>query len=75
MNSERHFSLLQLNQLVRDAINSRLYDMYWLETEISQINENRGHCYLEFIQNAGVTHGGLSSLILNIRQDRLLRRG
>ena len=43
MNSERHFSLLQLNQLVRDAINSRLYDMYWLETEISQINENRGH--------------------------------
>ena len=50
MNSERHFSLLQLNQLVRDAINSRLYDMYWLETEISQINENRGHCYLEFIQ-------------------------
>ena len=50
MNTERHFSLQQLNLLVRDAINSYLSGVYWLETEIAQINENRGHCYLEFIQ-------------------------
>ena len=50
MNTERHFSLQQLNLLVRDAINSCLHGVYWLETEIAQINENRGHCYLEFIQ-------------------------
>ena len=50
MNTERHFSLQQLNLLVRDAINSCLSGVYWLETEITQINENRGHCYLEFIQ-------------------------
>lgn len=50
MNTERHFSLQQINQLVRDAINSCLSGVYWLETEIAQINENRGHCYLEFIQ-------------------------
>lgn len=50
MNTERHFSLQQLNLLVRDAINSCLSGVYWLETEIAQINENRGHCYLEFIQ-------------------------
>ena len=50
MNTERHFSLQQLNLLVRDAINSCLSGVYWLETEIAQINENRGHCYLEFMQ-------------------------
>ena len=50
MNTEKHFSLQQLNLLVRDAINSCLSGVYWLETEIAQINENRGHCYLEFIQ-------------------------
>ena len=50
MNTERHFSLQQLNLLVRDAINSCLHGVYWLETEIAQINDNRGHCYLEFIQ-------------------------
>ena len=50
MNTERHFSLQQLNLLVRDAINSCLSGVYWLETEIAQINENRGHCYLEVIQ-------------------------
>ena len=50
MNTERHFSLQQLNLLVRDAINSCLSGVYWLETEIAQINDNRGHCYLEFIQ-------------------------
>ena len=50
MNTERHFSLQQLNLLVRDAINSYLSGVYWLETEIAHINENRGHCYLEFIQ-------------------------
>lgn len=50
MNTERHFSLQQLNLLVRDAINSCLSGVYWLETEIAQINENRGHCYLEIIQ-------------------------
>ena len=45
-----HFSLLELNRLVRTTIEDTLCEQYWLEAEIGQIGENNGHCYLEFIQ-------------------------
>ena len=45
-----HFSLLELNRLVRATIEDTLCEQYWLEAEIGQIGENNGHCYLEFIQ-------------------------
>lgn len=47
-----HFSLLELNRLVRATIEDTLCEQYWLEAEIGQIGENNGHCYLEFIQKA-----------------------
>lgn len=46
----RHYSLLEINRLVRETIEDSMYGPFWVETEISQISENRGHCYLEFIQ-------------------------
>lgn len=46
----RHYSLLEINRLVRETIEDGMFGPLWVETEISQINENRGHCYLEFIQ-------------------------
>ncbi|MDY3847418.1 MAG: exodeoxyribonuclease VII large subunit [Prevotella sp.] len=49
MNKQR-FSLLQLNSIVREVIDTCLNDHYWVEAEIGQIGENRGHCYMEFIQ-------------------------
>lgn len=42
-------TLLELNGLVRDAIELSLPDEYWVEAELSDINE-RGHCYMELIQ-------------------------
>ena len=43
-------TLLQLNRLVREAIELELPDEYWVEAELSECRENRGHCYMELIQ-------------------------
>ena len=50
LEQHHHFSLLELNRLVRTTIEDTLCEQYWLEAEIGQIGENNGHCYLEFIQ-------------------------
>ena len=47
-----HYSLLDLNHMVRTTLERNLSDQYWLEAEIAQIGENRGHCYLDLIQKA-----------------------
>ena len=52
LEQHHHFSLLELNRLVRTTIEDTLCEQYWLEAEIGQIGENNGHCYLEFIQKA-----------------------
>ena len=49
MNSE-HFTLRQLNLMVRDAIEMQLSDEYWVEAELSECRERGGHCYLELIE-------------------------
>lgn len=45
-----HYSLLQLNLMVRDTIESELAQEYWVETELSECRESRGHCYMELIE-------------------------
>ena len=50
LEQHHHFSLLELNRLVRATIEDTLCEQYWLEAEIGQIGENNGHCYLELIQ-------------------------
>lgn len=50
LEQHHHFSLLELNRLVRATIEDTLCEQYWLEAEVGQIGENNGHCYLEFIQ-------------------------
>lgn len=50
LEQHQHYSLLELNRLVRVTIEDTLCEQYWLEAEIGQIGENNGHCYLEFIQ-------------------------
>ena len=52
LEQHHHYSLLELNRLVRATIEDTLCEQYWLEAEIGQIGENNGHCYLEFIQKA-----------------------
>ena len=43
-------SLLELNSLVRRTIESTLNREYWVEAELSECRESRGHCYMELIQ-------------------------
>ena len=45
-----HYTLLQLNGLLRDAIENALPDEYWVEAELSECRENGGHCYMELIE-------------------------
>ena len=48
--SSSHFTLRQLNLMVRDAIEMHLPDEYWVEAELSECRENGGHCYMELIE-------------------------
>jgi len=50
MKSERHFTLYELNSLVREAIENEMPNEYWVEAELSECRESRGHCYMELIQ-------------------------
>ncbi len=50
MKSEKHISLFELNRLLRETIESELPDEYWVEAELSECRESRGHCYMELIE-------------------------
>ena len=50
MKSEQHFTLYELNSLVREAIENEMPNEYWVEAELSECRESRGHCYMELIQ-------------------------
>ena len=43
-------TLYELNQMVRDALAITMPDEYWVEAEISEMREIRGHCYMELVQ-------------------------
>jgi len=48
--SQQAYTLRQLNLMVRDAIEAELSDEYWVQAELSECRENRGHCYMELIE-------------------------
>lgn len=43
-------TLYELNQMVREALAITMPDEYWVEAEISEMREVRGHCYMELVQ-------------------------
>ena len=43
-------TLYELNGMVRSTIESVLADEYWVEAELSEVRESRGHCYMELIE-------------------------
>jgi len=51
-----HYSLRQLNLMVRDAIEMHLPDEYWVEAELSECRERGGHCYMELVEKEESTH-------------------
>lgn len=50
MESEKRYTLRLLNALVREAIEIELPDEYWVEAELSESRESRGHCYMELVE-------------------------
>ena len=50
MNSERRLTLFELNRLVKEVIEYEMPNEYWVEAELSECRETRGHCYMELIQ-------------------------
>lgn len=47
---QRHWTLLELNGLVKKVVEQKLPDEYWVEAEIADLHESGGHCYIELIQ-------------------------
>ena len=43
-------TLFELNRLVREAIECEMPIEYWVEAELSECRESRGHCYMELIE-------------------------
>lgn len=52
----KHYTLYELNSLVRQAIDKSLTQEYWVMAELSEVRENRGHCYMELIEKAENTN-------------------
>lgn len=49
--SETAYTLYELNRMVRQAVEARMDDEYWVQAELSEVHQNRnGHCYVEFVQ-------------------------
>lgn len=43
-------TLYELNSRVRNLLEGELYETVWLQAELSEVRESKGHCYLNFVQ-------------------------
>lgn len=43
-------TLYELNSLLREVIETEMAREYWVEAELSEVRESKGHCYMELIQ-------------------------
>lgn len=50
MASERTFTLLELNHMVRETIEQQMDGKYWVEAELSDLHD-RNHCYMDLVEN------------------------
>lgn len=55
-NTSKPLTLFELNHLVSEVIAIDLQQQYWVEAEVSEIREVRGHCYLELVQKEAFTN-------------------
>ncbi len=53
---EKPLSLYELNGLVSAVIETTLNKEYWVEAELSEVREVRGHCFMELVQKDENTH-------------------
>ena len=50
MTENKAMTLLELNGMVRRIVECSMPDDYWVEAELSEARESRGHCYMELIE-------------------------
>lgn len=43
-------SLFELNTLVRGSLEDAFPELYWVEAELAECRESKGHCYMELVQ-------------------------
>ncbi|MBO7577927.1 MAG: exodeoxyribonuclease VII large subunit [Prevotella sp.] len=55
---EKALTLYELNSLVRETIEEELHQKYWVEAELSEVREVRGHCYMQLVQYDRSEEGG-----------------
>lgn len=53
-------SLLELNSLVRRLLEQQMSREYWVEAELAECRESRGHCYMELIQKESSPPSGVN---------------
>lgn len=58
MPMEKALTLYELNSLVRETIEEELHQEYWVEAELSEVRELRGHCYMQLVQYDRSEEGG-----------------
>lgn len=46
-----HYTLYELNEMVRQTLELEMPGEYWVEAELSEVREVRGHCYMELVQS------------------------
>ena len=55
-NSIKPMTLYELNTLVAQVISIDMPGKYWVEAELSEVREVRGHCYMELVQKEPLTN-------------------
>lgn len=56
MSPPNTFTLFELNQLVREVIETEMTNEFWVEAELSEVRSSRGHCYMELVQKEELTN-------------------
>lgn len=47
---KQKLTLYELNEIVSETLQTVMPDEYWVEAELSEVREVRGHCYMELVQ-------------------------
>ena len=72
--SEKRLTLYELNSLVRETIECEMPEEYWVEAELSECRESRGHCYMELVQYDEGPAGGQAAMLSSARAATPLAR-
>lgn len=53
---DKAMTLLELNGMVRTTLERGMRDEYWVEAELAEARETRGHCYMELVQKDSLSN-------------------